>query len=308
MIRLATLAICTAIIAGLTTALPASAAVTCGAPNGSVSTSDSSTTGKIVCPKPPVTKPKDPTKGKERTSQTVTKPACVWVPKPDYQAEPGEPVEGKGGHWYQKFCSFGDYKTLADFQRAIDGFDVMNTQQTNMLHRAGLEVRFFTTPPDAPPLTPEQYMLVIVAELAIPKTFLAVNPAPAKQVVGIPTWIWLTDESGRFDPKRYAVQSDEIGYEGYQLKWEVVPQVTLSPGVGEPQTCDGAGVPWSAAGTDESAACTVAYNKAGRYTLTADVGWTVRWWLAGARQADIPGPTNTATQAITVAEIQTVTR
>ncbi|MFB6721204.1 hypothetical protein ACFCV3_13625 [Kribbella sp. NPDC056345] len=307
MTRLVVAAATVGMLGALMTVVPASAAPTCGTPTASVQVSQDSANSNLRCPGvPPKNHPKVP--GKTQTAGKVTKPACVWVPKPDYQAGAGQPVEGKGGHWYQKFCSFGDYQTLADFQRAIAGLDAMDTQQTNMLQRAGLEVRFFTTTPPAPRRTPEQAMLEIYGRIDFPKTFLAVNPTPAKQVIGLPTWVWLTGENGRFDPKRYAVQTKELGTtEGYQLKWQIVPQVTLSPGVGEPQTCDGAGVPWSE-DADQSSACTVTYNKAGRYTLTADVGWTVRWWLAGESQDPIPGPTNTATQEVTVTEIQTVTR
>ncbi|TDC14534.1 hypothetical protein [Kribbella albertanoniae] len=231
------------------------------------------------------------------------------MPKPDYQAGVGQPVEGQGGHWYQKFCSFGDYQTLADFQRALGGLDAMDVRQTDMLQRAGLEVRFFTTTPPVPRRTPEQAMLEIYGQIDFPKTFLAVNPAAAKQVVGLPTWVWLTNENGQFDPKRYAVQTKEIGTtEGYQLKWQIVPMLTLSPETGDPQKCAEAGVPWSESDADNPDACTVTYNKAGKYTLTADVNWTVRWWLAGEAQDPIPGPTNTATQEVIVGEIQTVTR
>lgn len=264
--------------------------------------------GKIKCPKTPVTDPKDPRKSK--TSQTGTKPACVWVPKPDYISGVGEPVEGtNGGHWYQKFCAFGDYKTLAEFQQALERFEVMNMQQAGMIERAGLEVQFFLTPPDAPRRTPKEVMdQEVVAKLIIPKTFIAVNPVPTAQVVGFPTWVWLTDENGKFDPKRYATQSKELTLEGYNLKWQVVPHIGLSPGWGESQTCDNAGVPWSESAEGDPAACTVTYGKSGKYTLTAEVAWTIEWWLEGDTQEDIPGPTNTATQALTVDEIHAVVR
>ncbi len=306
--RLIAVAAAAVVLLPLLPGLPAAARATCADPTGRLRTSTDSVDGTATCPgRPPAKHPNKPG-GTTRTAGKVTKPACVWVPKPDYQAGAGQPVEGKGGHWYQKFCTFGDYKTLADFQRAIAGLDAMDTQQTNMLQRAGLEMRFFTTTPPAPRPTPEQLMQSIFDSLEFPKTFLAVNPAPAKQVVGLPTWVWLTGENGRFDPKRYDVQTAEVAAGGYELKWQIVPELTLSPGTGESQTCADAGVLWSESAADDPDACTVTYDKAGKYTLTADVNWTVRWWLAGESQDPIPGPTNTATQEVTVTEIQTVTR
>jgi hypothetical protein len=233
----------------------------------------------------------------------------VWVPKPDTQTAPGDPVEGKGGHYYQKFCAFGKYLTLADFERGLGDFDVWNTQQADMVERAGLEVRFFTTPPPVPRRTPEQVMLSVADELPFPKTFLGVNPVANKLVVDLPTWVWLTDENGQYVPDRYGQKSKTIEIEGYQLQWQIVPQLTVTPGDSSPErSCVGAGVPWSASAEGDPSACTIDYDHSGRYTLTAAVGWTVQWWLGGVRQEDIPGPTNTATQQVTVLEIQTLTR
>lgn len=246
---------------------------------------------------------------KGKTSSAGAKPACVWVPRPDYQAGAGQPVDGKGGRWYQKFCAFGKYQTLADFQRAIDSFDLMNTHQTNLLQRAGLEVRYFTTPPEIPRRTPQQVMASVVDSLPFPKTFIRVNPVANKLVVDLPTWVWLTDESGRFDPQRYGQKSTMVEIEGYQLQWAIVPQMTITPGDTSPeQACTGAGVPWSASAEGDPGACTVTYDTSGNYTLAASVGWTVQWWLGGVRQDDIPGPTNTATSPVTVLEIHTLNR
>jgi hypothetical protein len=98
----------------------------------------------------------------------------------------------------------------------MGSWDAMNTRQSNIMQRAGPET-LFTTPPPTPRRTPQQVMQSVVDELPYPETFIAVNPAPAKQVVGVPTWVWLTGKDG-----------------------------TVSPGAaGEEQTCTGAGVPES---------------------------------------------------------------
>ncbi|MDX3007074.1 hypothetical protein PWY87_35760, partial [Kribbella solani] len=97
--------------------LPAAADVRC-IPRGELGIDMDTANGNVTCPSVPGEKDggQDGTNGK---SVGRGKPACVWVPKPDYQPSPGEPAEGQGGHWYQKFCAFGQYKTIADLQRAL---------------------------------------------------------------------------------------------------------------------------------------------------------------------------------------------
>ncbi|HEY0694713.1 MAG TPA: hypothetical protein VGD71_37475, partial [Kribbella sp.] len=108
---------------------------------------------------------------------------------------------------------------------------------------------------------------------------------------------------------RYGQKSKTIAIDGYQLQWQIVPQLTVTPGDGgTEQACDGAGLPWSAAADGDPGACTVTYDRSGQYTLSASVAWTVQWWLGGARQDDITGPTKAATRPVTVLEIQALTR
>jgi hypothetical protein len=295
------------LMAGLTITAP-QAAQAKGCAGGVAATWDVAT-GKLTCPGGGGGDDENQNPGKGSKKTKGVKPACVWVPKPDYISGVGQPVEGQGGHYYQKFCAFGQYKTYADFEAATKGWEVPNLQQMQMMRRAGLDVRFFTTPPPVPRPTPEQVMASVVDNLPFPETFLAVNPVATKQVIGVPTWVWLTDEDGKYDPERYEQKTKTIEIEGYQLQWRIVPQMTLTPGDnGQEQTCTGAGIPWSASAEGNPAACTVTYDKAGKYTVTANVGWTVQWWLGGEPQEDIPGPTNTGAQPVTVLEVQTVTR
>ena len=296
------LAVGAVLVAGLTVGVPQTAmALKCA---GGATAKMNSATGKITC----VTEVPTGSKGKPGKSGkgSSVKPACVWVPKPDYQTM-GGPAEGDGGHYYQRFCSFGAYQTLDDVLNEI-GRSEMNMRLTNIMRQAGLEVEFFTTPPEPPRRTPEQVMASVVADLPIPQTYLAVNPMATKQVVGIPTWVWLTDADGKYVPDRYGKKSTEVELEGYNLAWQIEPAMTITPGDGGSDPgCTGAGVPWSAS-AGEAGACTVTYKRSGNYALTASVGWTVHWWLEGAQQADIAGPTNTATTPVTVLEIQTRNR
>lgn len=292
--------------AGVLTTVPAAASASC-APVGSAFASDAAATAGLNCPGDQADQ--ESTKPKKRTSGKVVKPACVWVAEPDYLPRPGQQAGGSGGQWYRKFCSFGDYQTLADFEQEMSGWDAMNMRQSNMLRRAGLETRWFATPPSPPRRTPDQVMASVVDSLPFPKTFIAVNPATTKQVVGVPTWAWLTDEKGQFVPSRYQPDEKTIVLEGYPLRLQIVPQLTVTPGDGgAAQSCEGFGVPWSAKSNGDPGACTATYERSGRYTLTANVAWTVQWWLDGARQDDITGPTNSATRAVTVLEVQALGR
>jgi hypothetical protein len=297
-----------ALSAGSLPIAPAMAAATgeC-APQGSIWGTETSANARLGCDGS--AEKQDPLKPAASRSGRVSKPACVWVPEPGYQPGVGEKTDGAGGHWYRKFCSFGDYQTLADFEREMGTWDAMNMQRSNMLNRAGLEIRWFTTPPPAPRPTPEQVMASIVDNLPIPKPFIAVNPVATKQVVGFPTWVWLTDANGQFVADRYQQKSNVIVLPPDQLRWQIVPQIALTPGDGGPeQACAGAGVPWSATADGDPGACTMTYDKSGQYTLSASVAWTVQWWLNGARQPDVAGPTSTATKPLTVLEIQALTR
>lgn len=293
------------LIAGLTVAFP----VTAMARDCSKGTTSggNSVKGGIHCPgQPPEgSKGKQGTKGKSSSS---AKPACVWVPKPDYIPSPGEPADGDGGHYYQKFCAFADFKTL-DSVLAEIGRSGDNMRLAGLIERAGLEVRFFTTPPEVPRRTPEEVMASVVDELEIPDTYLAVNPVAAKQVIGIPTWVWLTDADGNYVPHRYGAKSTEVELEGYRLAWQIVPAMTITPGDGgAAPACTGVGVPWSKAAEGDASACTVTYERPGQYALSAAVGWTVRWWLGGVEQEPIAGPTNAATTPVSVLELQVMNR
>jgi hypothetical protein len=271
------------LIASVFIALPGTAVAGDCVPTGRAYAGANSAPAKLNCdgeqdPPPERRQPATKKSGK------AAKPACVWVPEPTYQQGAGQKADGAGGHWYRKFCSFGDYLTLADLEREMGTWDAMDMRKSNMLRRAGLEIRWFTAPPPVPRPTPDQVMASIVDSLQIPDTFIAVNPVATKQVVGIPTWVWLTDEKGQFVPDRYGQKSKTIAIEGYQLQWQIVPQLILTPGdTGPEQTCTGAGVPWSASAEGDPTACTVIYNRSGQYTLAANVGYK----LAG--KLDRPG-------------------
>ncbi|WP_202806742.1 hypothetical protein, partial [Kribbella catacumbae] len=221
--------------------------------------------------------------GKDGTKWTKggQPPLCVWVPEPDYPAMPPEPIAGPDGQWYAKFCKFGQFKTLAEFEAEMATWDeTMSIARGELMKRAGIEYQFFKTPPPARP-TAEQVMYWVAGNIPFPDTHVAVSPKATRNAVNFPTWIWLTDGNGKYNPAAYAVKSKQIQLFGYGLRWQIVPKIDIDPGDrGTPPSCAGIGVPWTES-ADESAACTVTYAKSGNYTLTATVRWTVQWWLFG---------------------------
>jgi hypothetical protein len=143
----------------------------------------------------------------------------------------------------------------------------------------------------------------IAGTIPFPETHLAVNPPAGDNKVNFPTWIWLTNADGSYDPATYKPQAKTISLFGYALEWEIVPELAIDPGNGADQpTCTG--IPWPTTG-DPADACTVTYEAAGTYTLTATMNWTVNWSLGGEAQKPIDGPHNTASIPVTVKEIQT---
>lgn len=292
------------LVASLTVAEPASASARCE-PTAGMWSDPTQAGGGLQCPD-------GNGDGGNSRRTTWTKggypPLCVWVVQPDYVPNPGEPKAGKDGQWYVRFCKFGSYATLAQWEAATAAWDdTSNVKRQDFMRRAGIQYRFFKTPPPTRP-TAEQTMYWIAGTLPFPATHLAVSPRPSVNVVNVPTWVWLTDAKGNYDPKAYATKSKEIALFGYALRWQIVPKISIDPGDGgAAPSCAGIGVPWSQSANPANA-CTVSYSKAGRYTMTATVSWTVQWWLAGTQQPDIEGPDNAATAAITVNEIQVVGR
>ncbi|GAA2799588.1 hypothetical protein GCM10010522_16590 [Kribbella solani] len=299
------LVIVLSLVSSLTTvAGPAAASPTC-VPTGSITSGFNTSNGGLQCPGGS----SDPG-GKHRSTWTKggQPPLCVWVVQPGFVPGPGEPKAGKDGQWYARFCKFGRFATLEQFEAETAGWDETGSiKRTDLMRRAGIEYRFWKTPPPTRP-SAEQVMYWVAGTLPFPDTHIAVSPKPTANVVNVPTWIWLTNEDGKYEPSAYSVNSKEIRLFGYPLRWQIVPRIAIDPGDGgAAPSCTGIGVPWSQS-ADPAGACTVSYAKSGRYTMTATVSWTVQWWLGGVPQGDIEGPDNTATAAITVNEIQVVSR
>ncbi|GAA0609492.1 hypothetical protein HPO96_29115 [Kribbella sandramycini] len=285
----------------LTASAPAEARPTC-APTGGLSGNGKSVTGELGCSGSERTGGK---KDKTKWTKGGQPPLCVWVPQPGYVPPHTEPTTEKG-MWYARFCKFGDFQTLEQFEAEMASWgDFDSIRRNEMMRRAGIDYRFFVTPPPTRP-TARQVMEYIAAETVYPQTYLAVNPKAGDNVIDVPTWIWLTDAKGAYQPAGYDAQEKNLVRFGYSLRWRIVPKLAVDTGAGDiSPACTGIGVPWSAT-ADPADACTVTYGKSGTYTLAATMSWTVEWWLDGEAQDSLAGPDNTASTTVTVKEIQTV--
>lgn len=179
----------------LTASAPAEARPTC-APTGGLSGNGKSVTGELGCSGSERTGGK---KDKTKWTKGGQPPLCVWVPQPGYVPPHTEPTTEKG-MWYARFCKFGDFQTLEQFEAEMASWgDFDSIRRNEMMRRAGIDYRFFVTPPPTRP-TARQVMEYIAAETVYPQTYLAVNPKAGDNVIDVPTWIWLTDAKGAYQP------------------------------------------------------------------------------------------------------------
>ncbi|MFB6726380.1 hypothetical protein ACFCV3_39795 [Kribbella sp. NPDC056345] len=306
MSRLAAGAAALLLLAGLQVAAGTAAeAATACVPAGSIYTTGTDASSDLTCQSNNGKKPKT---DKTKWTKGGKPPLCVWVHQPDYVPLPGEPAAGPEGQWYAHYCRFGEFDTLDKFEAEMAGWDDYdNIKRNEWMRRASIRYEFFKTPPETRP-TAEQVMHYIAGTIPFPETHLAVNPQAGHNRVNFPTWIWLTNANGQYDPATYKPQAKTIALFGYALEWRIVPELAIDPGNGADQpTCTGIGIPYTP-DANTADACTVTYNAAGTYNLTATMNWTVQWTLGGEAQQSIQGPDNTATIPVTVKELQTVVR
>jgi hypothetical protein len=277
----------------------------CARPTGSLANSSGNATGEIsaACEgqgAAPVTA------GSSSGNSSGKPPLCVWVRDPSHVQ--ATPTDAGKGTWYVRFCRFGTYKTYAQFEKVMTGWDGLgNTGRANQLTQAGIRWEYFTAPPPARP-TAQAIMASIAGSLPYPTTHLALSPRADRLIVGLDTWVWLTDPTGRYHANRYTPRTKTLTLFKYQLRWQIQPTITINPGTtNNTLTCPTAGIPWHPdLPTNAPRSCRVLYHHSGHYRLTADVAWTIHWSADGITQPDIPGPHKTANLPVTVREVQSI--
>jgi len=152
--------------------------------------------------------------------------------------------------------------------------------------------RLFGTPPGPQLLADEA-----IKALRLPLPAIKVNPAPpAKQIVFVPTWVWLGPES-------WGNRSATASVPGMSVTATAVPTKLVISTAGQSMTCKGPGTAWTP-GRDAAAAsptCGVTYSKPGSFPLQATVTWSVSW-AGGGVTGTAPAMTTTASLTLPVIE------
>jgi len=155
--------------------------------------------------------------------------------------------------------------------------------------------RWFASPPG-----PEQLADEAVRALRPPTPVIHVNPRPpTRQLVRLPTWIWL-------DPSSWRAQTATASVPGMTVTATATPtKAVFAAGDGTVFTCTGPGTPWRN-GMNPAApspTCGHSFPRAGSYTLTATVTWAITW-AGGGQTGTEPALTTTSSVAMAVAESQ----
>jgi len=154
-----------------------------------------------------------------------------------------------------------------------------------------------------PELAPADVARLARAQLGLPKSTIAANPA-ADQLVNLPTWLWL--ESG------WEAVTATASVPGVEVTAAASPtSVSWSTGDGVTVTCDGPGTPFHA-GVDPSSPspdCGHTYRSSSAaqpgntYPVTATVHWSVTWSGAG-QSGTFPEMTTSSSTQFRVGESQ----
>jgi hypothetical protein len=163
---------------------------------------------------------------------------------------------------------------------------------------------------DAEAPGPAELGRIAASRLLLPRPEVVVNPpAPAPQLVMLPTWLWV--EETWWSVSRSASAS----VPGVTVTATATPiRVVWSMGDGTTVTCEGSGTPYtSEVGSPASASpdCGHIYRRAssaqpgGLFEVSATVTWQVSWSGGGA--SGVAGPLfSTATVPVTVVEVRSV--
>jgi hypothetical protein len=213
---------------------------------------------------------------------------------------PGKGWYGGDGCWYQPAA--GDQLTAAV---ALGGtpspparwyVGACGDPATNWWPTSLVKFRILANGPG-----PELLAQEAVKHLRLPAPIIQMNPAPpAPQVVSVPTWLWIDQDSWGSRSATASVGDLSVTATARPVK------VVWSTGDGRSVTCAGPGTPWTA-GMDPAAAspsCGHTYTTAsggGPYAVQATVTWEISWAGGGVTGTEPPLVT-TATVNLRVVE------
>jgi hypothetical protein len=159
--------------------------------------------------------------------------------------------------------------------------------------------------------TPGPAALARYAEsfLVLPPAAIELSPPQtAMQLIGVPTWLWLTEAS-------FTAQHASVSVPGTQVTARATPVTALwRTGDGATVTCHGRGTTWTAnqIPTAASPTCGHTYTRssAGQpgatFAVRVTVTWRITWTATGRAGGTLPDLVTTATVRIRVGQAQAV--
>jgi len=147
--------------------------------------------------------------------------------------------------------------------------------------------------------TPAQLALQAVQGLPLPVFAVRLNPAPSRQLLALPTWMWVNRSV-------WTARSATASVPGLSVTATARPtKMLVATGDGATVTCRGPGTPWRP-GNDPHAAsptCGHTYTRPGTYRVSVTVTWSVSW-AGGGASGTVPAVTTTSTRVVEVSESQ----
>jgi hypothetical protein len=147
-----------------------------------------------------------------------------------------------------------------------------------------------------------------VSQLTLPSPRIDASPSTgADQLVGLPTWLWLSKAGWQASTATAAVPGESV------MATATPTSVTWNFGDGTRLVCHGPGTPYTASESPDepSPTCghTYATSSAGQpnsaFTVTATVSWSVTW-AGGGQAGTVPALQNTAATDLRVADVQSL--
>jgi hypothetical protein len=148
------------------------------------------------------------------------------------------------------------------------------------------------------------------AQLDPPTPGIATNPPQGAQLVGVPTWLWLTDP---WEPVAATATagtvSSTVTATPTRVEWDL--------GDGARITCDGPGTPYdlSRSPDEQHSSCTHTYTHRstvdrpdGTYTVTATVHYSVSWTASTGESGELGAISRSASTPVLVREAQATIR
>ncbi len=147
---------------------------------------------------------------------------------------------------------------------------------------------------------PAQAAAQALSTLDLPAPTLSTSPPlDSSQLVGVPTWLWLSDWTTRRATATLDGVTATVTATPLRTTWTADPS-------GAHETCEGPGSPYDASRPPDAqtSACTMLFETAGTEQLTATVTYAISWSASTGDGGPLDPLTRTATRAVVVDQAQ----